>query len=487
MTDRTETTIELILKNLQVMHQIIDIDGKLQSDIANKFDVLHKTTGEISSSEKKSTSNPEKVLNEDNDIITKQFENLDLNNEQSNDSLNYLKQAIQNIQDDFNMLQDSQVEAYSEVKKMNDLVTSNNEKVIQRTRNILSDNNKQLFATVNLFNKFSSFLDLSDKIRLKDETFAKFNEIVNDSVISKHSDIYSQNDTDYEISNQFPLNPYIPTGKHHDFSSIEDVYNTIRQMKLCFPHLKLIETEGLNYKTERFGPTLSELFSKNIINHNDSIVTKYSKVFRLQHELQSIRIDPIDWHDRLTAMIDDSVNESSTPIYIPNYQEALKDIYYDGQTLGDWGKLLVAIFHPHQIEYEIRFYINTVITSSTIEPNTSAHNWALRLCSKLCIFHDFVPARQLFFKIYNEFQKRGVASGLEKCYQDCYCLRDFFSVLMSHASDIDSVFETYTDYTHLTLDEVIGTLESCFHTLKYDKLVKIRTEAEEKRKRENSS
>lgn len=53
MTDRTETTIELILKNLQVMHQIIDIDGKLQSDIANKFDVLHKTTGESSSSEKK--------------------------------------------------------------------------------------------------------------------------------------------------------------------------------------------------------------------------------------------------------------------------------------------------------------------------------------------------------------------------------------------------------------------------------------------------
>ncbi|GME99174.1 unnamed protein product [[Candida] boidinii] len=170
-----------------------------------------------------------------------------------------------------------------------------------------------------------------------------------------------------------------------------------------------------------------------------------------------------------------------TPLYIPNYQEALKDIYYDGQKLGDWGKLLVAIFYPHQIEYETYFYINTLINSSTIEPNTSAHRWAIDLCSELNKFYNLVPFKQLFFKIYNEFKKRSIEFGFYENYENCNSIEDLIQFLKQHADEVDAMIRAYPDYTpELTSGDVVEANMPQALSMDYERLARIRSEAEQR-------
>ncbi|OUM54224.1 hypothetical protein BVG19_g3582 [[Candida] boidinii] len=324
------------------------------------------------------------MSNEDN--IAEQFEKMDLNNEQSDNN--------------------------------NSINTS-------------SDRIKQFFGN-------SAIMHTDDSVRLNNDTCSRFNQIGDDAFVYKDIGVSPENEKMYNTRKHYSSNPYIPSGKHLEFSSIDEIYNTIRQIECCFPYLNIIEAEPFG-RSERFDPMLTANFTKEIIYNQDSIVSKFSKIYNLQSELKEFCIVPIDWHDRLLAIIDDSFNEAVAPIYASNYQELLGNIYYDGQKLSNWGKLLVAIFHPHQIEYETCLYINILINSSTIEPNTSAHSWALELCFELNNFYSIVPFKELFFKIYKEFEKRNIEFGFYEIHENCNSIKELTEFLIQHADGVDSM------------------------------------------------
>ncbi|OWB64148.1 hypothetical protein B5S29_g5194 [[Candida] boidinii] len=466
MTKISETTEEF-LQQLEMMNNQMEKNMQYQSVISDRLNILYETTEKLSLNVN-STNNQEQLLNNDNDI-TEQFEKMDLNNEQNDDSLNYIKQAIENIQNDFKSPQDTQAINYAELEKMNDLATSNNERVMQRINHNISYKKIQLQNRLNGFDGTPP-VHKENLLELKNESHAFFNQVLSDLRVPKDFKISSENEVEHDI----------PTEKRLNFSSIDEIYNTIRQIERCFPYLNIIESEPFG-RSKRFDYSLTANFTKEIINHNDSIVSKFSKIYNLQSELKQFCIAPTDWHDRLRAIIYPISHSESTPLYISNYQEALKDIYYDGQKLGDWGKLLVAIFYPHQIECETYFYINTLINSSTIEPNTSAHCWAIELCSELKRFYNLVPFKQLFFKIYNEFKQRSIEFGFCENYENCNSIEDLIWFLKRHADEVDAMIRAYPDYTpESTSGDVIEADMSEALSMDYDRLVRIRTEAEQR-------
>ncbi|GME74539.1 unnamed protein product [[Candida] boidinii] len=347
--------------------------------MSNQLDTLHELLSVNSNA-----NNQVQMSNEYN--IAEKFEKMDLNNEQSdnNNSINTSSYRI-----------------------------------------------KQIFGN-------SAIMHTDDSVRLNNDAFSRFNQIADDPFVYKDIGVLTENEKMYNTRIHYSLNPYIPSGKHLEFSSIDEIYNTIRQIERCFPYLNIIEAEPFG-RSERFDPMLTANFTKEIIYNQDNIVSKFSKIYKLQSQLKEFCIVPIDWHDRLLAIIDNSFNEGVAPIYASNYQELLENIYYDGQKLSNWGKLLVVIFHPHQIEYETCLYINNLISSSTIEPNTSAHRWALDLCFKLNNFYNIVPFKQLFFKIYKEFEKRNIEFGFYEIHENCNSIKELTEFLIQHADGADGL------------------------------------------------
>lgn len=173
MTKISETTEEF-LQQLEMMNNQMEKNMQYQSVISDRLNILYETTEKLSLNVN-STNNQEQLLNNDNDI-TEQFEKMDLNNEQNDDSLNYIKQAIENIQNDFKSPQDTQAINYAELEKMNDLATSNNERVMQRINHNISYKKIQLQNRLNGFDGTPP-VHKENLLELKNESHAFFNQV----------------------------------------------------------------------------------------------------------------------------------------------------------------------------------------------------------------------------------------------------------------------------------------------------------------------
>ncbi|GMF02449.1 unnamed protein product [[Candida] boidinii] len=190
MTKISETTEEF-LQQLEMMNNQMEKNMQYQSVISDRLNILYETTEKLSLNVN-STNNQEQLLNNDNDI-TEQFEKMDLNNEQNDDSLNYIKQAIENIQNDFKSPQDIQAINYAELEKMNDLVTSNNERVMQSIDHNISYKKIQLQNRLNDFDG-TPFFHKENLLELKNESHSFFNQVLSDLGVPKDFKITSENE-----------------------------------------------------------------------------------------------------------------------------------------------------------------------------------------------------------------------------------------------------------------------------------------------------
>ncbi|OWB75324.1 hypothetical protein B5S31_g5209 [[Candida] boidinii] len=421
-------------------------------------------------------------------FLDKNWDDKNWGDKNSQSILSFLKERIENLQNEFEILKFNQLNIYAEIKRLNELIVKSYEDIELNYS----------FECAMLFNQALSYFDkrshelnytnIANEAMFEADILERFDEIRTNlgtgrfaptKIIDlKKEKVYTIQEEDPTISTK-PLT--LGYKKYLDLKSTDRIYDTLRQMHKCFKDLKICEFEPLA-DAMRFDPEFVEDFTEEIIHYQNTVVEKYLKIKNLVSTLLQYNIDRIDWPDRLLAILDQRFSDHRS-IFPKDYEEAFDTIYYGERKLDKWGKLVVSIFYQHEVEFEVDYYINNLINTSKPDPKQSVYGWAMSLCYKAAEFKSPEMHTQLFFKIEEEIEKRGISLGLCAAfykYNNIYDFYKFLSDTLLESMKIDDKYpgDIFESELKVILDKFESEGDLSRSRIAYFTFTKMKTEAE---------